>query len=74
MIAHRAVAVQIEWLAFFQIGDGVEKSDVIAFVAKDRLPVIATIDYVVHKPVVDRSQGSRYGNRLARTIAFRGGK
>lgn len=55
VIAHQAITVQVEGLALLQIGHGLQKGQIIAFAAKNRLPVVAAVDHVIHKPVVDRS-------------------
>jgi hypothetical protein len=70
MIAHQTVAVQFKRLAFFEVGDGVEKSHVVAFVAKNRLAVVATIDHVIHQSIVNRSQRARHGDRLTEFLVF----
>jgi hypothetical protein len=44
--------------------NGVEKSNAVALIVKHRLAVVATIDHVIHKPIVNRSQRTRHGDRL----------
>ena len=71
MIAHQAVAVQFKRFALLEVGNGLEKSHIIAFVAKNRLAVVATIDPMIHPSVVDRPQRARHGDNLSDFLLLR---
>ena len=64
MIAHQAVAVRAKGFAFLQIGEGLEKCQVVDFPRKHPLAVVAAIAHAANKSVVNRSQTARHGDRL----------
>jgi hypothetical protein len=55
VVAHEAIAVQIEAFSFLQVGDGFQKRQKVPFALEDCLPIVATIDYVVNQAVGDGS-------------------
>jgi hypothetical protein len=53
VVAHKAIAVQLECFALLQVGDGLEERRLVALGLKNGLAVIATVDDVVNQSVGD---------------------
>jgi hypothetical protein len=70
MIAHQAIAVQIERLAFLEVGDGLEEREIVTVAVKYRLAVVSAVDHVIDQPVIDRSQGARHSGRLLKSAVL----
>ena len=47
VVVEQAIAVQLEWLTFLEVGHGREKCSEVSLLEEDRLPIVATIDHVV---------------------------
>jgi hypothetical protein len=65
VIAHQAIAVELERLAVLEVGKRGEKGLKVGRLAKDTLAIVATIDYVVNQAVVDWSQGAWHSGNVA---------
>jgi hypothetical protein len=46
VVTHQAIAIQLEGMAFLEMGESVEKRLNIAGPVKDTLPIVATVDDV----------------------------
>jgi len=68
MVAHQAVAIELERLARLQVGNHLEKGAVIGLLVEDVLAVVATIDDVVHEAFVDQSQRPWHGRNLSLAV------
>jgi hypothetical protein len=65
VVAEQTVAVKIERLALFQVGQTAQEGNKILGLEKHILAVIATIDDVVNQTVVNRSKRARHCGNLS---------
>ena len=64
MITQEAVAVKLERLALFDIGQCLEEGLVVAALVKHVLAIVAAVNYVIDEAVGDGAQGAGHASRL----------
>ena len=55
MVVEQTVAVELERLALFKIVECLKKCLKVSLFAKDLLPIILAIDFVINQTIFDRS-------------------
>ena len=64
VVAHKAIAVQVEWFSLLQVRDRFQKRRIVAFAVKNRLAIVATVDDVVNQSVGNGAQGAWHSRIL----------